>query len=71
MRVRLTEVRRARGWSQGKLHQRSGLSRSYISEIESGSHDPTTKTICKLCRALGCTPNDLIQCGEEQKEHDN
>lgn len=65
MRLKLSEVRRARGWSQRKLGMISGLSRSHISEMEKGMYDPTIKTICRLCKALGCTPNDLIDCEDE------
>jgi len=74
MALRLRELRRARGWSQCKLAKKSDTARSYISELESGRYDPT-KTICKLCRALGCTPNDLIDCEEDgqdgSKTHDD
>jgi len=62
MKIRLEEVRRAKKWSQSKLAIMSGVGRSYISEIESGKYCPTADVICKLCFALKCTPNDLIDC---------
>lgn len=65
MKLRLREVRERKGWSQKQLEIKSGVSRNFISEIENEIYIPTVKTICKLCRALGCTPNDLIDCEEE------
>lgn len=62
MSLRLKEMRMNRGMSQLQLSKKSGISRSYISEIEHGIYDPS-KVICKLCKALDCTPNDLIDCG--------
>ena len=60
MQFNLAEVRKARKWSQGKLALMSGISRSYISEIETGKYEPDYRTICRICKALKCTPNDLI-----------
>ncbi|MDF2892525.1 MAG: Helix-turn-helix domain [Clostridia bacterium] len=68
MKLRLKEVREIRGWSQGKLAIYSGVARHHISELESGYYMPKADTICKLCRALGCTPNDLIDCECEDRE---
>ncbi|MDF2578374.1 MAG: Helix-turn-helix domain [Chlamydiales bacterium] len=65
MSLRLREVRMARHQSQLTLGKSTGISRSYISEMENGRYDPTTGTICRLCKALNCTPNDLIDCGDE------
>lgn len=66
MKLRLKEVRERRNWSQGKLSILSGVARHHISELESGYYMPKANTICKLCKALDCTPNDLIDCGEEE-----
>jgi len=62
MKIRLKELRNEKGWTQEQLADASGVGRSYISEIESGIYNPTADIICKLCKALNCTPNDLIQC---------
>jgi transcriptional regulator with XRE-family HTH domain len=65
MKLRLKEVREKKNWSQMQLEMKSGVSRNFISEIENEKFIPTIKVICKLCRALDCTPNDLIDCGDE------
>ena len=47
--------------SQFELGKLSGVSRSYISEIESGIYSNISLyIICNLCKALTITPNDLI-----------
>jgi transcriptional regulator with XRE-family HTH domain len=63
--LRLLQLRRKKKLSQVQLSKRAGVSRSYISEIEKGVYDPTTKIICRLCRALNCTPNDMITGWED------
>jgi transcriptional regulator with XRE-family HTH domain len=65
MKFRLAEMREKRNKSQLWLSQKTGVSRSYVSEVETGKYNPSIKMICKFCKALNCTPNDLIDCGGE------
>ena len=37
------------------------VSQSAISQWENGETSPRTKTMLKLSKILGCTPNDLLQ----------
>jgi putative transcriptional regulator len=47
--------------SIAELARRSSVTRSYICELEMGNYNnPGLKVICKLCKGLECTPNDLI-----------
>lgn len=59
--LNLHEIRTGKGYSLNELSKLSGVSRVYISQIESGRYKPTIQIICKLCRGLGVTPNDLIK----------
>ncbi|MCM8710505.1 helix-turn-helix domain-containing protein [Clostridium sp. SYSU_GA19001] len=59
MPLDLTRLRKKKKLSQLQLSKRAGMSRSYISELESGKYDPS-KTICRLCKVLECEPNELI-----------
>jgi transcriptional regulator with XRE-family HTH domain len=45
-------LRASRGWSRKKLAEKSGLSISYISRIESKDRDPSLNTVIKLAKAL-------------------
>lgn len=57
----LKSYRRKRRLSQIELSKLSGVSRSHISEIESDKYkNITIDVLCKLCRVLCLTPNDLI-----------
>lgn len=71
MKIKLEEVRMKKGWSQRKLSLISGVSRSYISQIESGQYIPTADILCKLSKALECTINDLVDCEVEDKNGGN
>lgn len=39
--------------SQSQLHEKTGLSQNYISDIEHGKSTPTLETVNKLLKALG------------------
>lgn len=57
----LKRYRLSKRISQFELGTLSGVSRSYISEIESGIYSNISLyIICNLCKALTITPNDLI-----------
>ena len=57
----LKNIRLKKGFSQSKLSQLSGIGRTTISDIENDRHSNTTIFIlCRLCKALEVTPNELI-----------
>jgi transcriptional regulator with XRE-family HTH domain len=58
---RLTEIRKARGWSQEKLALESGLARSYLGGVERGKRNIAVLNILKLARTLGCEPGELLR----------
>ena len=62
MRVlNLKLIRKSKKISQLQLSKRSGISRSYICELENDLYiNPGLDVVCKLCRALDVTPNELI-----------
>lgn len=57
---RLRRLREERGWSISRLAQRSGVTQSYLSQIESGKRQtPGMDTLTSLARALETTMDDL------------
>jgi transcriptional regulator with XRE-family HTH domain len=56
----LRALRKKKKLSQEALAERSGLSLSYISEIERGNREPTLETIEKLAAGLGVAPQALL-----------
>jgi transcriptional regulator with XRE-family HTH domain len=56
----LRAVRVARGISQSKLANSSGLSAKYIGRLEGGKQSPTLTTVASLADALSIEPSELI-----------
>jgi transcriptional regulator with XRE-family HTH domain len=50
---RIRELRKDRGWTLGKLAEITGLSKSYLSQIENREKTPTIGTLTKIAYALG------------------
>lgn len=59
--IDLKFYRESKKLSKRELAKMSEISPSYITELEKGDYDPNIKIICKLCKALRITPNDLIK----------
>lgn len=51
--MRIRQLREARGMTQSQLQARSGVSRSYLSRIESGQMTPSLGTLEKIAESLG------------------
>lgn len=63
MENRLKQFREEKGWSQGELSEKSGVSRITINGIESGRVQVAkTDTLTKIADALGKTVTDVFFC---------
>lgn len=60
MKLRIKEIRKARGLTVEALADRAGLSKSYLSELENGKKNANAPRIEAIARALGVTPFELI-----------
>lgn len=58
---RVRQVRKDLGLSQEELGFKSGLHRTYISDIERGSKNPTIVTVDTLAKALGISISELFK----------
>lgn len=58
--VRIRQLREKKGWSLTDLAERSGVSRSYIFQLESGKSAPTEEKILQLANAFGALPSELL-----------
>lgn len=56
----LIDLRQEKKMSQGKLALRTGIDRSYISEIERMISTPSLYRLFKLALGLGVEPDDLV-----------
>jgi putative transcriptional regulator len=50
---RIREAREAKGWTQGQLAERIGVSRKTVNTVENGIFVPSTVIALKLARELG------------------
>lgn len=57
---RIREHREAKGWTQQRLSEEAGVSRSYLSEIETGEKRVNNQRLALIARALGKTQADLV-----------
>jgi putative transcriptional regulator len=61
-RIRTSELRLMRHMTQAILAERAHLSKTTISNLESGLQTKIgLNTIAKLCQALDCSPSDLFE----------
>lgn len=58
---KVREIRKQKGLSQEELAFRSGLHRTYISDIERGDRNVSVKNIEKIAHALGIKPSELLE----------
>lgn len=49
----IVEARRAAGWSQRDLAERTGVPQPVIARLEAGDNDPKLSTLSRLSHALG------------------
>lgn len=54
-------ARQSAGLSQAELSEEVGLTRSYVSGIETGIRNPTMAVITRICRVLNTTPSLLLK----------
>ena len=57
----LRRFRDAKGWSQEKFAFEANIHRTYVSDIERGSRNPTIMVLEKLAAPLGVTPSELLE----------
>lgn len=60
--ILLKDVRTSKKVTTRTLAELSGVSKSYINDIENGTTNPTVETLCKLATALDVGVGELIKC---------
>jgi len=62
MQIYLKQIREQKELSIRALGEKSGVSKSNISQIEAGTLNPTIKAMCKLAKALDVPVGELFSC---------
>lgn len=60
MKNRVPQLREAKGWSQGELAERLGVSRQTINAIETEKYDPSLPLAFKLARLFRTRVEELF-----------
>jgi transcriptional regulator with XRE-family HTH domain len=55
------EARKAKGMSQEELAFQAGMKRSYLSDLERGTRNPTVRALGRLAEALSIEANELLR----------
>jgi transcriptional regulator with XRE-family HTH domain len=55
------EARHRAGLSQEQLAFEAGMKRSYVSDLERGTRNPSVKAIARLAAALKVSPSELLR----------
>jgi putative transcriptional regulator len=57
---RLKEIREAKGWSQGELARRLGVSRQTINAVETDKYDPSLPLALRMAKLFGLSVPELF-----------
>lgn len=60
MENRLRDHRETKGWSQGELARRLGVSRQTINAVETDRYDPSLPLALRLAKLFGVAVTDLF-----------
>jgi transcriptional regulator with XRE-family HTH domain len=58
-------ARRLRGLSQEELAAEADMKRSYLSDLERGTRNPTVRAVERLAVVLGVDPSELLRAPAE------
>lgn len=68
METNIKKIRTQKKLTQTKLGQLSGIERTAIVRIESGSQGLSASNALKIAKALGCTVEELFTREDKEKE---
>lgn len=54
-------IRRKRGFSQSELSTHAEIEKATLGHIETGTQNPTLKTLYKISKALGVSLSELVR----------
>jgi transcriptional regulator with XRE-family HTH domain len=60
-------LRSAKGWTLEELAERSGLSKPFLSRLESGDRQPSIAAVLTLARVFGVPMGSLFESGRMMK----
>ncbi len=64
---RLRELRSSKGWTLEELAERSGLSKPFLSRLESGERQPSIAAVLTLARVFGVPMGSLFEIRQDDE----
>lgn len=58
--VNVRHHRKQKGMTQEQLALEAGMERSYVSDLERGTRNPSVQALGRLAEALGIEPHELL-----------
>lgn len=68
MRLKLKEIRKTRGLTLDQLADLSGLSKGFLSQLETGNRQPSSETLSVLAETFAIAITDLIDGEDDSRE---
>ena len=65
MKNKVKDLRKKRGWTQGELGEKLGISRQSVHSIETGKYDPSLPLAFKLSRLFAVPIEEIFDDGHE------
>ena len=62
--VNVRRYRKLKGMSQERLALDAGMERSYVSDLERGTRNPSVRALGRLAKALGIEASNLLERSE-------
>lgn len=69
MKLRLKELRKAKGWTQREVAEKAGISLSYYTELELETKQINARRMDAIAKALEVEPFELIRSGDDGNVH--
>ncbi len=60
MKNKVKELRKKRGWTQGELGERLGISRQSVHSIETGKYDPSLPLAFRIADMFGASLDKIF-----------
>ena len=60
MKNKVKELRKKRGWTQGELGERLGISRQSVHSIETGKYDPSLPLAFRIADVFGASLDKIF-----------
>lgn len=58
---KIAQLRQKKGFTQKELADRLGMTVTGFQNWEYGNNETMFERVAKLCKALGCKPDDLVE----------